>query len=118
MIRTERPLGFSAAGTRRPALTVLALAISAASAMAVAQPPASATVHSWVIAGSGSRGPFTGNEGNGRHVKNYNAVNSPTINRGAQQISVSVSETTKIQAVVCKKQRSCRVSQRMGSHRR
>jgi hypothetical protein len=60
-------------------------------------------------------GPHNGNEGNGRHVKNYTAVNSPTINRGAQQISISISDRTKTQAAFCKKTRTCRNSQRMGT---
>lgn len=82
---------------RRFTLFVLTLVVSGI----VTPPPAVAT------------GP-TG-WGDGKHNKNYMAVNSPTNMRGAQQISVSISGKTKTQAAYCKrKARICRISQRMG----
>lgn len=57
--------------------------------------------------------------GNGKQNKVYSAVNSPTVMHGMQQISISSSGKTNIQAAICRKRyRVCNISQRIRGHRR
>jgi len=109
----ENPLS-GVVHVRRLTMIVLTVALSVAAAPHPSGAQATAA-RPGGSANAGSHGPHNGNEGNGKHIKNYTAVNSPTINRGAQQISISISNRTKTQAAFCKKTRTCRNSQKMRS---
>ncbi|MEU6722042.1 hypothetical protein ABZ897_62320 [Nonomuraea sp. NPDC046802] len=98
----NRPIGV-VAGAARLTLVTLALVIPGIASLRAADANAMA-VH-------GSLG-----WGDGDHKKKYVAVNSPTIMRGAQQVSVSISDKTRTQASFCKRKvKFCRISQRMGN---
>ncbi|MFJ2030767.1 hypothetical protein [Streptosporangium sp. NPDC087985] len=93
---------------RRLTLTVLALLISGA----IASLPASANVvamhqASWRAAIPMDDGPINSGNGNGRNNKNDSSSNSPTIMRGTQQISISISGRNNIQSAFCKNNASC-----------
>ena len=101
-------------------LTTAMLVIVVSGAMASPQASAS-TVGTFVgmtAASADAHGPV--HNGNGIKNKNYSAVNSPTIQRGAQNVSVSISGTTNTQSAICKRGRhSCNICQKIrSSHRR
>jgi hypothetical protein len=107
------PVGV-AVGVRRLTLATLAIVVSGVAVL----PPAGANamaIHqgSRAIVISDDHGPLIWGEG--WHNKNYAAVKSPTIMRGAQQISISISEKTRTQAGFCRKKAwVCKISQRIG----
>jgi hypothetical protein len=91
-------------------LTSVLLAIVMSGAMA--SPPASASSPGMVAASAGDHGPVR--NGNGIKNKNYSAVRSPTIMRGQQNVSISISGKTNTQSALCKRGRhACNISQRI-----
>jgi hypothetical protein len=93
---------------RRLTSALLAIMMSGA----LASPPASATSVGMVVASADDRGPVR--NGNGIKNKNYSAVKSPTIMRGQQNVSISISGKTNTQSALCKRGRhACKISQRI-----
>ncbi|WP_067136039.1 hypothetical protein [Microtetraspora malaysiensis] len=116
---TEKPH----APSTRAALRLAPLATAVAIAGAVAWPQGSAEAAAirpaaWVATLAYGHGPVV-NTGNGKRNKNYApSINSPTIQRGVQNVS-STSESTNTQSAFCKKgRRVCRIKQRLKFVRR
>ncbi|MCT9933116.1 hypothetical protein N5079_23180 [Planotetraspora sp. A-T 1434] len=90
-------------------LTALAIVMSGA----VTSPEADASA-AWPQGSHGQQGNGNTHNENGKRHKRYSAVKSPTIMRGTQQISISVSEKTYTQAAFCKKTpHACNISQKV-----
>ncbi|WP_203881152.1 hypothetical protein [Planotetraspora kaengkrachanensis] len=112
------PLAGMVVGVRR---LTLALLVTAGAGAAVS-PPASASAAAprtgMTAATADDRGPVR--NGNGIKNRNYSAVRSPTIMRGQQQVSISISGRTNTQSALCNGGRhGCNISQRIRtSHRR
>ncbi|MFF3670617.1 hypothetical protein [Microtetraspora malaysiensis] len=106
------------------ALRLAPLATAVAIAGAVAWPQGSADAAAirpaaWVTTLAYDHGPIVVRTGNGRRNKNFApSVNSPTFQRGVQNVS-SNSESTNTQSASCKKGwRVCRIKQRLKFVRR
>ncbi len=104
-----------------PALAVTAVAMFGAvawpheGANATAIRPAA-----WVTTIAGDRGPIVVRTGNGKCNKNTSvSINSPTIQRGVQQVS-NTGESNNTQSALCRKRgRGCKIFQRIKAfHRR
>ncbi|MGI5493429.1 hypothetical protein [Microtetraspora malaysiensis] len=102
-------------------LTPLVTAVAIAGAVVWPQGRADATAISpagWVTTMAYGHGPVV-HTGNGRRNKNFSSsVNSPTIQRGVQNVS-STAENANTQSAFCKKGwRVCRIKQRIKFVRR
>jgi hypothetical protein len=114
----KSPLVGAVINARRLTLTAFVIVISGA----IASPQASAlTIYQGskaiIVTGDGgdSYGHISQRNGNGKFNKNYSTVNSPTVNRGLQQVSnTNLSGQTNTQVAFCrKKHRVCKISQRL-----
>ncbi|MEZ0073223.1 hypothetical protein [Planotetraspora sp. GP83] len=95
-------------------LTALAIVMSGAVTPPEAEAEASAGWPQGSHGGQGQHGNGNTHNENGKRHKRYSAVKSPTIMRGTQQISISVSEKTYTQAAFCKKTpHACNISQKV-----
>jgi hypothetical protein len=109
---------------RRLTLATLVIMISgAAAAWPSAGANAMASAHGvagprsfWTIVVPDDHGHNRFRNGNGRRNMTYSAVNSPTVLRGIQPISISISGKINIQAAHCKKKhRVCKIRQKISS---
>jgi hypothetical protein len=117
----KSPLVGAVINARRLTLTALVIVISGV----LASPQASANalaIHQGSLAnaitGDGHGSHISLRSGNGKFNRNYSTVQSPTVNRGFQQVSnTNVSGTTNTQVAFCrKKHRVCKIYQKLRSH--
>jgi hypothetical protein len=108
----EDPPAGAVITTRRPALALLLVVISGVTASPQASASAVTPRVGTTATSIDDRGPVR--NGNGVRNKNYSAVRSPTIMRGQQNVSISISGRTNTQSALCKRGRhACNISQRI-----
>jgi hypothetical protein len=118
MIRycAENPLFSLLINVRRLTLAALVILISGVTASTQASANSVAVrqgVRATVVSDNNGPVRLHMGSGNGKQNQVYSAVNSPTVMHGMQQISVSISGKTIIQAAICKKRhRVCNISQK------